>query len=112
MKIHKTRLGALGALVASLALVTSACGGSSAGGGSAGTGGSGGNISVTLLPKNLGNPYFDTSEAGVKKAIGVIGRGLSPRGDARWRNGDCVERHGTRPRRGFPLAASRARAGT
>lgn len=70
MKIHKTRLGALGALVASLALLTSACGGSSADGGS---GGSGGDISVTFLPKNLGNPYFDTSDKGGKTAVEEFG---------------------------------------
>jgi len=73
MKIYKTRLGALGVLVASLALVTSACGGSSSGGASGGSGGSGGDISVTFLPKNLGNPYFDTSDKGGKTAVGEFG---------------------------------------
>ena len=73
MKIHKTRLGAIGALVASLALLTSACGGSSADGGSGGSGGSGGDISVTFLPKNLGNPYFDTSDKGGKTAVEEFG---------------------------------------
>jgi rhamnose transport system substrate-binding protein len=74
MQIHKTRLGALGALVASLALVTSACGGSSSGSGSSGSGGSGGGkISVTFLPKNLGNPYFDTSDKGGKTAVEEFG---------------------------------------
>ena len=73
MKIHKTRLGALGALVASLALLTSACGGSSADGGSGGSGGSGGDVSVTFLPKNLGNPYFDTSDKGGKTAVEEFG---------------------------------------
>jgi rhamnose transport system substrate-binding protein len=73
MKIHKTRLGAIGALVASLALLTSACGGSSADGGSGGSGGSGGDVSVTFLPKNLGNPYFDTSDKGGKTAVEEFG---------------------------------------
>ena len=73
MKIHKTRLGAIGALVASLALLTSACGGSSADGGSGGSGGSGGDVSVTFLPKNLGNPYFDTSDKGGKAAVEEFG---------------------------------------
>ena len=36
-------------------------------------GGGGDATSVTFLPKALGNPYFDTSEAGVKKAMGTIG---------------------------------------
>src|SRR3954468_23430573 len=50
-------------------------GGSSSGGGAssgAGSGG-GGNLAITFLPKNLGNPYFDTSDAGGKKAIGEFG---------------------------------------
>lgn len=72
MKIHKSRVGALGVLVASLALVASACGGSSNSGSGSGGGskGSGGNVSVTFLPKNLGNPYFDTSDKGGKTAVG------------------------------------------
>ncbi len=72
MKIRNRRLSALAAvtLVASLALT--ACGGDDSGddksgGGSGGSGG--GNLSVTFLPKNLGNPYFDTSDAGGKKAV-------------------------------------------
>src|SRR6478672_1382629 len=73
MKIYKTRLGALGVLVASLALVTSACGGSSSTGGTGGSSGSGGSISVTFLPKNLGNPYFDTSDKGGKTAVEEFG---------------------------------------
>ncbi len=37
--------------------------------------GSGGDtpISVTFLPKNLGNPYFDTSDAGGKRAVEEFG---------------------------------------
>jgi rhamnose transport system substrate-binding protein len=74
MKIHKRRLSALGALVTSLALVSTACGGSDSGSGSgSGSGGSGGNISVTFLPKNLGNPYFDTSDKGGKTAVTKFG---------------------------------------
>jgi rhamnose transport system substrate-binding protein len=76
MKFNR-RLSALAAvtLVASLGLT--ACGSDSDGGGSdAGgdTGGSGGgDVSVTFLPKNLGNPYFDTSDAGGKKAVEEFG---------------------------------------
>ncbi|CAI9401385.1 rhamnose ABC transporter substrate-binding protein [Nocardioides sp. T2.26MG-1] len=76
MKFNR-RLSAFAAvtLVASLGLT--ACGSDSDGGGSdAGgdTGGSGGgDISVTFLPKNLGNPYFDTSDAGGKKAVEEFG---------------------------------------
>jgi rhamnose transport system substrate-binding protein len=68
MKFNSRRAAALGALVASLALVASACGGSS--GGSAE---SGGKVSVTFLPKNLGNPYFDTSDKGGRTAVQEFG---------------------------------------
>jgi rhamnose transport system substrate-binding protein len=75
MKIDKRRLSALGALVTSLALVSTACGGSSSSGGGSGSGsgGSGSPISVTFLPKNLGNPYFDTSDKGGKEAVTKFG---------------------------------------
>jgi len=69
MKLNRRRVGALGALVVSLALVTSACGGSSDSSGS----GSGGDMTVTFLPKNLGNPYFDTSDKGGKTAVTEFG---------------------------------------
>ncbi len=58
-------------LVASLALT--ACGGSDDEGGSDSSGGGGGDTTVTFLPKNLGNPYFDTSSAGGKKAVEEFG---------------------------------------
>ncbi|MEI5673109.1 hypothetical protein WBO87_24180, partial [Nocardioides sp. CCNWLW212] len=70
MKFQNRRLASLAAvtLVASLALT--ACGGddsSSADGGSGNGGGDG--TTVTFIPKNLGNAYFDTSNAGGKKAV-------------------------------------------
>jgi len=40
---------------------------------SSSSGDSGGNISVTFIPKNLGNPYFDTSDAGGKEAVEEFG---------------------------------------
>jgi len=75
MKLNTKRMSALGALVTSLALVTTACGGNSSG--SSGSGGGGGSssskITVTFLPKNLGNPYFDTSDKGGKDAVTEFG---------------------------------------
>jgi rhamnose transport system substrate-binding protein len=76
MKFPNRRISALAAatLVASLALT--ACGGSDSGGsdGASGDGGSGGgDISVTFLPKNLGNPYFDISDAAGQKAVESFG---------------------------------------
>src|SRR3954469_24997485 len=70
----KIRGAGLAAVALTVALTAAGCagGGSSSGGGassSAGSGG-GGNLAITFLPKNLGNPYFDTSDAGGKKAIG------------------------------------------
>jgi rhamnose transport system substrate-binding protein len=77
MNLNARRLGTIGALLVSLSLVTSACGGSSdsssSGGSGSGSGGSKGTISVTFLPKNLGNPYFDTSDKGGATAVKAFG---------------------------------------
>src|SRR3954452_14073040 len=64
---HSIRIAGVAALAAS-ALLLAGCAGT-AGGGSSGGGGSH-NYAITFLPKNLGNAYFDTSDAGGKKAIG------------------------------------------
>ncbi|MBW8764636.1 MAG: substrate-binding domain-containing protein, partial [Microbacterium sp.] len=63
---HSIRIAGVAALAAS-ALLLAGCAGT-AGGGSSGGGGSH-NYAITFLPKNLGNAYFDTSDAGGKKAI-------------------------------------------
>ncbi|HEY4267798.1 MAG TPA: rhamnose ABC transporter substrate-binding protein [Galbitalea sp.] len=63
---HSVRLAGVAALAAS-ALLLAGCAGT-ASGGSSGGGGSH-NYAITFLPKNLGNAYFDTSDAGGKKAI-------------------------------------------
>ena len=65
------RAGSAVAIVAALGLALSACGGGS-GSGSDGEGG-GDTSSITFIPKNLGNPYFDASDAGGKKAADEIG---------------------------------------
>jgi rhamnose transport system substrate-binding protein len=69
MRNHSKRLaaGAAVALVASLGLA--ACGSSDDGG----TASDSDATTVTFLPKNLGNPYFDTSDAGGKKAVEEFG---------------------------------------
>jgi rhamnose transport system substrate-binding protein len=69
MRINSKRFaaGAALALVASLGLA--ACGSSDDGG----SGSDGGDVTVTFLPKNLGNPYFETSDAGGKKAVEEFG---------------------------------------
>ncbi|MEW1835999.1 rhamnose ABC transporter substrate-binding protein [Microbacterium sp. NPDC079995] len=62
------RAGAVAALALGATLVIAGC---SAGGGDTGGnggGGEGGDVSITMLPKNLGNPYFDTSTSGAEAA--------------------------------------------
>jgi rhamnose transport system substrate-binding protein len=75
MKVRTKKASAFAAVAMSAALVLSACGGGSdsEGGGSGGSGGGGGDASVTFLPKNLGNPYFDTSSKGGKAAVEEFG---------------------------------------
>ncbi|WP_350348088.1 rhamnose ABC transporter substrate-binding protein [Agromyces sp. G08B096] len=63
----KGRAGAFAALAVGLALVATGC--AAGDGGSGGGDGGSGNLSITFLPKNLGNPYFDTSSAGAQEAI-------------------------------------------
>lgn len=62
------------ALVLSAALALAACGSDDDGGGGGGsTGGGGGDVSIVFLPKNLGNPYFDTSTKGGEAATEEFG---------------------------------------
>jgi len=71
---NKRRAGALTALAAAAALVLAGCAvDSGTGGTEGGDGGGSDNLAITFLPKNLGNPYFDTSSAGAKEAIDEFG---------------------------------------
>ncbi|MDE0572683.1 rhamnose ABC transporter substrate-binding protein [Demequina sp. B12] len=72
--------GGLAALAMTVALVVAGCSSgsdsdptSSATGGGSAEGGSDANLAITFLPKNLGNAYFDTSDAGGEEAIGEFG---------------------------------------
>ena len=71
----KKKASTLLALAASAAILLSGC--SAAAGGDAGSGDSGSSeasgASITFLPKNLGNPYFDTSSKGGKAAVEALG---------------------------------------
>ncbi|MFC5729440.1 MULTISPECIES: rhamnose ABC transporter substrate-binding protein [Nocardioides] len=67
MKIQSRRLTALAAVALAASLGLTACGGDDEG-----DGGSDG-AAITFLPKNLGNPYFDTSNAGGENAIKEFG---------------------------------------
>ncbi|RYB94197.1 rhamnose ABC transporter substrate-binding protein [Nocardioides oleivorans] len=75
MKIQK-RSTALAAILLTATFAFAGCGSDSDDGGSAsdgGSGGGGGDLSITMLPKNLGNAYFDTSTDGAEKAATEIG---------------------------------------
>jgi rhamnose transport system substrate-binding protein len=75
MKWKSTRFAATAALALMASLALAGCGSSNSSSPTAGGSSAGGSsdLTVTLIPKNLGNPYFDTSEAGVKKAMSTIG---------------------------------------
>lgn len=73
MKLHSRRATAFAALVLTSAMALSACGGDDGDSGGSGGGGGGGGDSLTMLPKNLGNPYFDTSTAGAEEAAEELG---------------------------------------
>jgi rhamnose transport system substrate-binding protein len=66
MKLHSKRVTALAAVLLSSAMILSACGSDDSGDGG---GGSSDATTVTFLPKNLGNPYFDTSDKGGETAV-------------------------------------------
>jgi rhamnose transport system substrate-binding protein len=69
---HK-KAGAFVAVAATAALLLTGCAsGSDSGSGDSGSGSEGG-ASITFLPKNLGNPYFDTSSKGGKAAVEELG---------------------------------------
>ena len=61
----------IAAVAATAALVLTGCSGSGDSGGDAG--GDGEAVTITMLPKNLGNPYFDTSSAGAVEAVEEFG---------------------------------------
>lgn len=62
------RAGAIVALAVGMSLVAAGCSGNTGGSGEGG-GGDTGNLAVTFLPKNLGNPYFETSNSGGAEAV-------------------------------------------
>src|SRR5688572_452212 len=77
MKFQKRRTTALASLALTATFAFTGCG--SDDGGDSGSGsdnGGGGELSMTMLPKNLGNPYFDTSTDGAEAAADELGAEL------------------------------------
>ncbi len=73
MKFRNRRVSALAAVALTASLALTACGGSDSEGSDSSGGGGGDDISVTFLPKALGNPYFDISDAAGKEAVESFG---------------------------------------
>ena len=71
MTFARKRVSAFAAVAVAAALVLTGCADTGSGSGGSGSGGDGGsdNLAITFLPKNLGNPYFDTSSEGGKKGV-------------------------------------------
>jgi rhamnose transport system substrate-binding protein len=78
MKFHSRRAASFAALALGAALALAGCGDDNGdGGGDGGNGGNGGGgLTFTMLPKNLGNPYFDTSTAGAEEAADELGASI------------------------------------
>ena len=72
---RRGRLVGVAAITMAAGLVLAGCAGGDTSDGGATDGGaaSGDALSITFLPKNLGNPYFDTSNAGGAEAIAEFG---------------------------------------
>jgi rhamnose transport system substrate-binding protein len=73
MKFFSKHGGALAAVSIAAALALTACGNATTNATSTSSGASKAPLTITFIPKNLGNPYFDTSDAGGKKAIDELG---------------------------------------
>ena len=75
MKFARKRVTAFAAVAVAAALVLTGCADTGTGSGGDGGGAEGGsdNLAITFLPKNLGNPYFDTSSKGGKTAVEELG---------------------------------------
>ena len=71
---RKRRIGTTAAALAlGVTLLVTGCAGSTGGTDDGDGGGEDANLSITMLPKNLGNPYFDTSTGGAEEATSEFG---------------------------------------
>lgn len=73
MKFHTRRPIALAAIILTASAALTACGSDDSGDSGSDSSSDGGELSMTMLPKNLGNPYFDTSTAGAEAAAEDLG---------------------------------------
>ena len=76
MRMRSRKGTTLAAMSVSAAMLLAGCGGgdeATTSGASGGESGGGESLAITMLPKNLGNPYFDTSTAGAASAAEEIG---------------------------------------
>ncbi len=73
MKQTHRRLPALAALALVTGLALSSCGSSESSSGDSGSGSESESATITFLPKNLGNPYFDASATGGEEATTAFG---------------------------------------
>lgn len=72
MMFQSRKVAGLAAVTLTFALAVTGCGKGAGDGGDSGSSGTK-EASITFIPKNLGNPYFDTSDAGGEKAVKEFG---------------------------------------
>ncbi|GMA22872.1 rhamnose ABC transporter substrate-binding protein [Luteimicrobium album] len=75
MRTITRRTAVFGATALTIALAVTGCSKASTGDSPSGSGTGGGskNLNIVFIPKNLGNPYFDASDAGGKTAVEELG---------------------------------------
>ena len=73
MKFPHGKTTGVAAVTLALSLALAGCGAGNGGGGGGGDASSSEQSTITFIPKNLGNPYFDTSDAGGEKAVKEFG---------------------------------------
>jgi rhamnose transport system substrate-binding protein len=73
MKLHSKKVAGVAAVTLTFALALTGCGKGAGDSSSSGGSSSSKKATITFIPKNLGNPYFDTSDAGGKKAVAEFG---------------------------------------
>ncbi len=73
MMFQSRKVAGLAAVTLAFAMAATGCGKGAGDGGSSSSSGSTKSATITFIPKNLGNPYFDTSDAGGEKAVKAFG---------------------------------------